>query len=69
MLLASMPKDFRLEALITSKNLQKKDKEDLLATGYCETWRKKGAHLFDQGCVEHREKVDPHKSAICISHS
>jgi hypothetical protein len=69
MLLASMPKDFRLGALIASKNLQKEYKEDLFAMGHCKCWREKGIHLLDRGCVECREEVNPCKSAICISHS
>jgi hypothetical protein len=46
-LLAGVPKDFRLGALITSKDLQEKDKEDLLAMSHSESWRKKSAHLLD----------------------
>jgi hypothetical protein len=67
MLLLSMPEDVRLGAFIANKDLQEEHKEYPFTTGNCESGRKEGAHLLDQGCVKCREKVDPHESAICIS--
>ena len=68
-LLASMPEDFRLGALVTSKDLQDEHKEYPFTVGNHESRRKKGTHSFDQGCVERREEVDPRESAIRIPHS
>jgi hypothetical protein len=40
MLLAGVPKDFGLEALVASKDLQEKHKEYLFTMGNCESGRK-----------------------------
>ena len=64
MLLASALEDFGFGALIASKDLQEEHKEYPFTVGNRESGRKKGAHPFDLGCVECREEIDPHESAI-----
>jgi hypothetical protein len=63
-LLASVPEDFRLEAFVTSKDLQEKYEEYPFTVGNHESGRKKGTHPLDQGCEESREEIDPCKLAI-----